>query len=142
MLGSIIYYAILGACAGFGLLVVLAVVARNADLPDDRISFTSHEDIAATVAKWAQGHGYRVVSDAGDKRLYQKGHNFWTAPMFLEHQQAGDQHTLRSYIQFNALVARGELALSAPGWVGKVPRSMAKQAHNALRQSLQLAPIA
>ena len=85
---------------------------------------------------WAKSNGYRLVRSDDGFRSYQKGYNFLTAPMFLDVIRSGDEYTLKSYVQINGLVVKGDIALTASGFLVKLPRAMAKKTHNLLRAEL------
>ncbi|HTD28046.1 MAG TPA: hypothetical protein VK660_01520 [Xanthomonadaceae bacterium] len=133
---TILIGALIGGLLGLALLNVMALIARSAGNACDTLTFSSNEDIVGKVDAWAKSSGYRVISSAGGSRRYQKGYNFLTAPMFLDVVQNGMQYTLKSYVQINGLIVKGDMALSASGFMVKLPRAMAKKAHNQLRAEL------
>ncbi len=127
---------LIGALLGLGLLNVLALIARNAGNACDSLVFSSSDDVIAKIDAWATANGYRLVPAENGIRRYQKGYNFLTAPMFLDVVRNGEQYTLKSYVQINGLLVKGALALTASGFLVKLPRAMAKKAHNLLRAEL------
>jgi hypothetical protein len=133
---SMITGAIIGAVGGLALINGMALIAKNGNKHYDETSFTSSDDVLAKVDSWAQSTGYRLVSDENVTRRYQKGRNLLTSPMFLDVARAGDQYVLKSYVQINGLIIRGDMPLTAGGFVAKVPRASAKSAHNQLLTSL------
>lgn len=127
----------IGGLAGLGAINVMAVIARNANNPWDVVKMPARDDIAATVEAWASGHGYRLVHTEGQTRVYQKGVNILTSPMFLESTADGTEHVFKAYTQIDGFLVKGKLALTAPGVMARLPRSMAKKAVNDLLTTLQ-----
>ena len=127
---------LVGALLGLGLLNVMALIARNGGNPCDAVSFSSTDDVIGKIDAWAKSNGYRLVPADNGTRRYQKGYNFLTAPMFLDVIRNGDQYTLKSYVQINGFVVKGDIALTASGFLVKLPRAMAKKTHNVLRAEL------
>jgi len=127
---------LVGALLGLGLLNVMALIARNRGNPCDTLSFSSTDDVIGKIDAWAKSNGYRLVPADNGIRRYQKGYNFLTAPMFLDVIRNGDQYTLKSYVQINGFVVKGDIALTASGFLVKLPRAMAKKTHNVLRAEL------
>ena len=133
---SMLIGAFIGGLLGLGLLNIMALMAKNAGKPCDSLMFSSPGDVMGTIDAWAKANGYRLVPGTGVTRRYQKGYNFLTAPMFLDVVQNGEQYTLKSYVQINGFLVRGDIALSASGFLVKLPRAMAKKTHNLLRAQL------
>ncbi|MCD9098647.1 hypothetical protein LU699_11655 [Luteimonas fraxinea] len=129
---SIMVWAIVGGLVGFGALVFTANRAKSANNPWDERTFNAEGDVLARIDAWASANGYKLRSDDGRRRVYQKGVNFLTAPMRFEVDRDGDRYTTRSYVHVDALVMQGNLALTHPGVVAKVPRSNARKAQNLL----------
>ena len=134
--------ALIGGLFGLGLLNIMALIAKNGGNPCDTLVFSAPGDVMGKIDSWAKSSGYRVVPGPGGLRRYQKGHNFLTAPMFLDVIHNGEQYTLKSYIQINGLVLKGDMALSGGGFMAKMPRAMAIKAHNVLRTDLGQPPLA
>jgi hypothetical protein len=128
--------AIIGGLIGLGAINVMALIAKNSGKPNDEVRFSSSEDVFAKVDVWAQANGYRLVRSEGDTRLYQKGQNFLTSPMFLDIRRQGQDYSFKSYVQVNGLIIKGDMALTADGFIAKLPRATAKKAHNELFLSL------
>ncbi|WP_242109195.1 hypothetical protein [Luteimonas aquatica] len=135
-MGSIITFGIIGGLLGLAMLNVMALIARNGDKHRDVNTLVSAEDLFPRIDAWAGDSGYRLVQDQGDRRKYQKGRNFLTAPMFLEVAREGDRYRFDSYVEINGLICRGEIALSSGGLLVKLPRAMAKKVQNQLFSSL------
>jgi hypothetical protein len=133
---GVVIGGMLGALLGLGLLNVLALIARNGGNACDSLTFRSSEDVIGTIDAWAKSNGYRLVRSDEGNRSYQKGYNFLTAPMFLDVVHDGDQYTLKSYVQINGFIVKGDIALTASGFLVKLPRAMAKKTHNLLRAEL------
>ncbi len=140
-MGSIIMMGLFGGLVGFGMLAVMALVAKNGKHPFDYVEFDSTQDVHALAEAWAARNGYALKRQDGEHRVYQKGTGFLTAPMFLEVDRKGGRYSLKSYVRVNGFVVHGDVGLSGDGFLVKVPRSMAKKAQNELYQSLQLAPL-
>lgn len=128
--------ALVGGVVGFGAINVMALMIRNSGNPHDLVTFSSDVDVFATADAWAGANGYRLIRNDAQHRVYQKGHNFLTAPMFLEVTQNGRDYAFKSYVQLNGLLVKGEMALSGDSFFAKLPRSMAKKAQNQLFSSL------
>src|SRR5450432_468852 len=133
---GILFGGLIGALLGLGLLNVMALIASNSGNPCDTLGFSLPGDVLGKIDAWAKGNGYRLVPGDGVTRRYQKGYNVLTAPMFLDVVQNGEQYTLKSYVQINGFVVKGDMALTASGFLVKLPRAMAKKAHNLLRTEL------
>lgn len=129
---------IVGAVGGLAAINVLALMARNSGKPHDVTTFTSDHDVIAKVDAWAADQGYRLASESGNTRLYRKGSNILTSPVFLEVTRNGNSYVFKSYTQINGFIIKGDMALSGDSFIGKVPRSMAKKAQNQLFAGLNL----
>lgn len=129
---------IVGAGIGLAAINVMALIAKNSGHPHDLTTLSSDEDVFAKVQAWAQANGYYLANDVDQTRLYRKGKNFLTAPMFLEVSRDGRQYTFKSYTQINGFILKGDMALTGNSFVAKLPRSMAKKAQNTLFASLGL----
>jgi len=127
-----------GGLGGLAVINILALMAKNSGNPHDITSFTSEENVIAKVDEWAAGHGYKQVGSNGNTRIYRKGNNILTSPMFLEVTQDGHKYVFKSYTQINGFIVRGDMALTGSSFIAKVPRSMAKQAQNNLFASLKV----
>jgi hypothetical protein len=128
--------AIVGGCIGLGAVNIMALIAKNSGKPHDLMTFSSDEDVFAKVDAWAGPNGYRLARSEGQSRVYRKGKNFLTAPMFMEVDRNGSLYTFKSYVQINGLIIKGDMALTGSGVVAKVPRNMALKAQNQLLASL------
>lgn len=140
-LSGVIIGGIVGGTIGLGMVNVMAMIAKGKNMPCDHIRFPSSSDAADTIAAWAGRHGYRLARTEGQTRVYKKGVNFLTAPVFLESTDNGSEHSLKAYTQIDGLILKGDLALTADGPIAKLPRSMAKKAVNELLASLQQPPL-
>lgn len=134
--------SVFGALAGLAAINIMASMVKGKNNPWDVVTFPAADDVAGTIATWAERHGYRLVRTEGQTRVYKKGINFLTAPMFLESTQGDAQHTLKAYTQVDGLLVKGNLALTADGPMAKLPRSMAKKAVNDLLATLRQPPLA
>ncbi|MDR6991794.1 hypothetical protein [Luteimonas sp. 3794] len=139
---SFLVWGFAGALVGFGALVLMAHLSKNANNPWDERTFTSDGDALGRIDAWASTNGYKLRSDDGRRRVYQKGVNFLTAPMRFEVDRDGDRYTTRSYVHVDALVLKGDLALTHPGVMAKVPRANALKAQNLLFADLGQPPLA
>jgi hypothetical protein len=128
--------AIIGAAIGLGAINVMALIAKNSGKPHDLVTFSSDEDVFAKVDAWAGPNGYRLVRSEGQVRVYRKGKNFLTAPMFMEVDRDGSLYTFKSYVQINGLIIKGDMALTGGSFLAKVPRNMARKVQNQLFASL------
>lgn len=141
MVTSMLIFGAFGALAGFGMINVMALVARSKNRPNDTVAFASDRPVGDIVATWAQQEGYRLVRTEAATRVYKRGRNLLTAPAFLEHTADGERHTLKAYVQINGLLAKGDIALSGGGFLVKLPRMMAHSAVNRLLTTLGRAPL-
>lgn len=135
---SLITGMIVGALGGLALVNILALMARNSGRPHDLTTFSSDENVLAKVDAWASQQGYRLVRDIDGTRVYRKGNNILTSPMYLEVTRDGNRYTLKSYTQINGFILRGDMALTGDTFIAKLPRSMAKKAQNLLFASLNV----
>lgn len=133
---SIFVAAIIGGLIGFGGINLMAYMAKSADNPYDQRDFTTSDDVLGKVATWAAASGYTLKSDDGTRRVYAKGMNVLTAPMCLEVHRNGDRYTTRSYVHVNGLILKGDMALTHPGVLAKLPRVNARKAQNLLLTDL------
>ncbi|MGE8232255.1 MAG: hypothetical protein ACN6OR_02645 [Stenotrophomonas sp.] len=135
---SLITGMIVGALGGLALVNILALMARNSGRPHDLTTFSSDENVLAKVDAWASQQGYRLVRDIDGTRVYRKGNNILTSPMYLEVTRDGNRYTVKSYTQINGFILRGDMALTGDTFIAKLPRSMAKKAQNLLFASLNV----
>lgn len=129
---------IVGGLGGLALVNILALMAKNSGRPHDLTTFSSDENVLAKVDGWASQHGYRLVRDIDGNRVYRKGNNILTSPMYLELSQDGNKYSIKSYTQINGFILRGDMALTGDTFIAKLPRSMAKKAQNTLFASLNV----
>ena len=129
---------IVGALGGLALVNILALMAKNSGKPHDLTTFSSDENVQAKVDAWASQQGYRLVRDIDGNRVYRKGNNILTSPMYLELSQDGTKYSIKSYTQINGFILRGDMALTGDTFIAKLPRSMAKKAQNILFASLNV----
>ena len=129
---------IVGGLGGLALVNILALMAKNSGRPHDLTTFSSDENVLAKVDAWASEHGYRLVRDVDGSRVYRKGNNILTSPMYLEVSQDGNKYSVKSYTQINGFILRGDMALTGDTFIAKLPRSMAKKAQNILFASLNV----
>lgn len=127
---------IVGAGAGLAVINLMALIARNSGNPHDLTRVCSAEDVFAKVDAWAQLHGYHLALEGDQTRLYRKGRNFLTSPVFLQVDRDGQHYRFKSYTQINGLILKGDMALSGAHILAKLPRAMARKAQNALFTSL------
>jgi hypothetical protein len=129
---------VVGALGGLALVNILALMAKNSGRPHDLTTFSSDEYVLAKVDAWASQQGYRLVRDIDGNRVYRKGNNILTSPMYLEVSQDGNKYSVKSYTQINGFILRGDMALTGDTFIAKLPRSMAKKAQNILFASLNV----
>ncbi|MBB3345272.1 hypothetical protein [Luteimonas sp. RC10] len=133
---------IAGGLMGFGLINFMAHKAKSANHPWDVREFTADGDVLGRVDAWAAANGYKLRSDDGRRRVYQKGINILTAPVRLDVERDGNRYTTRSYVHVDGLLLKGDLALSYPGVMAKLPRANALKAQNQLLAELGQPPLA
>lgn len=141
MLTSMLIFGAFGALAGLGMINVMALVARSKNRPNDTVAFASDCPVGDIVANWAQQEGYRLVRTEAATRVYKRGRNLLTAPAFVEHTADGERHTLKTYLQIDGLLLKGDIALSGGGILVKLPRAMAHGAVNRLLATLGQAAL-
>ncbi len=103
------------------------------------LSFTIKTDVWSTVDDWAVKHGYKIRSQSGTERLYQKGIGFWVAPMMLEIKVQDEQVQLEAWIRINLFmrlmsffILPSEITIESGGVRAALPRRMARKAVNEL----------
>jgi hypothetical protein len=114
----------------------VALIAKNENNPCDIVQFTSQGSVWPRVDNWAQRHGYALKKSEGNSRHYQKGRNILLSPMMLDVIQQDAQVSIKAYIQINGYFMKSNLALSAPGFLAKLPRAIGKKAVNELLREL------
>ncbi|HEX7991572.1 MAG TPA: hypothetical protein VF513_15600, partial [Stenotrophomonas sp.] len=103
---------VVGGLGGLAAINILALIAKNSGTPHDLTTFSSDEDVLAKVDAWANEHGYRLVRDIDGTRVYRKGNNILTSPMYMEVTKDGNKYTVKSYTQINGFILRGDMALT------------------------------
>ena len=129
---------IVGGLGGLAAVNILALMAKNSGRPHDLTTFSSDENVLAKVDAWASEHGYRLVRDIDGTRVYRKGNNILTSPMYMEVTRDGNKYSVKSYTQINGFILRGDMALTGDTFIAKLPRSMAKKAQNTLFATLNV----
>lgn len=129
---------IVGGLGGLAAINILALMAKNSGRPHDLTTFSSDENVLAKVDAWAAEHGYGLVRDIDGTRVYRKGNNILTSPMYMEVTQDGNKYSVKSYTQINGFILRGDMALTGDTFIAKLPRSMAKKAQNNLFATLNV----
>lgn len=110
--------------------------------------FSSAVDVWPIVEGWMGAADFRLVSQTGATRRYQRGYGFLTAPMVLEITQTGSQVHLESWISVG-FIARlsalflvpAEMGIESGGFRLVVPRNIARKAVNDLLPRLGQPPI-
>ncbi|KLI99459.1 hypothetical protein [Luteimonas sp. FCS-9] len=128
----ILFFALVGAVIGFAGINLMAYLARGKNNPFDRREFPGGADALARIDAWAAANGYRRQADQDGRRVYRKGLNLLTSPMYLEVEPHGDRIATRSFVRVDGLILKGDLALAADGPLAKVPRVNAQKAHDRL----------
>ncbi len=112
------------------------------------ISFQSGQSIWPTVEKWAAENGYKLVSQDGSGRTFQKGVGFLVAPMMLSLAQSGDTVAGEAWIRAGLFVRimalfllPAEMGIESGGFKGVLPRKIARTAVNKLLTALGQQPI-
>ena len=105
-------------------------------------------DIRPVVDFWAQENGFRLVDGGPPKRLFQRGHGFWTAPVKLEALQEGSKVHLEAWVHVSFMVRLmalfmlpKQMGVESGGFRGVLPRKIGRQAVNKLLQQLGQQPI-
>ena len=140
-LTSMVVLGAFGGVCGLGLVNVMALVARGMKRPCDTIAFTREGDVRGLLATWAKAHRFRHVRSEGTKQVYKRGRNLLTSPAFVEYDADGDRHTLKTYVQIDGLLVKGDIALSGGGFLVRLPRSMVRADVNRLLASLEQPPL-
>lgn len=96
-----------------------------------------------TVNAWAGENSFRLVESEGAKRVFQKGHGFWTAPVRVEIEQQGPKVHIEIWIHVNVLVRISSLfmlpkqmGVESGGFRGVLPRKIGRESANKLLQKL------
>jgi hypothetical protein len=101
------------------------------------------------IDEWAGSHGYRVVDQGPDRRLYRRGSGFWAGSRKLEIRKQGDVLHLEVWVAAN-LFTRGmslfilpaEITIESGGAKAILPRKMGRNEVNPLLQAFGQQPIA
>ena len=128
----ILFFALIGALFGLAAINLMAYLARNRNNPFDRREFSGGAEALAKIDAWAAANGYTRQPDVEGRRVYRKGINVLTSPMFLEVETLGERIATRSFVRIDGLILKGDLALAADGPMAKLPRANAQKAHEAL----------
>lgn len=112
--------------------------------PRTRLEFTATDDPLPAIERWAGENGFRAQPAIGAGKLYQKGIGFLVAPMMLSVERQGSQVVLETWVRCNLFVRAtsffilpAEMSVESGGFIGVVPRNMARNAINKLLSSLQ-----
>lgn len=113
-----------------------------------KISFQPNGDIWPHVEQWAGANNFNLKSSSGSERLYQKGHGFLVAPMMLFIRQTDGSVAMEAWVRCNMFsrvmsffILPPEMGIQSGGFTGVLPRSIARNAVNALLQQLGQPPI-
>ena len=106
-------------------------------------------DIGPMADAWAQAHHYGFRGGSPDgTRQYQRGNGFLTGAMPLTVRQDGPSVHLEAWIHANLLARIGalflipaDMGIESGGFKGALPRSMARNAVNALLGQFGQPPI-
>ena len=139
-MGMLILLICLGLGVGIWLIRRGASKAGASGYDRDRVAAADTPQTHATIARWAQAHGYTQV--AGEDRVvrYQKGDGRKGQPTFLEARPGEAGLSIESWVTSQTFSRKpgSEMALGAPGIVLALPRKLAKRDHNVLRGELGL----
>lgn len=110
--------------------------------------FEHSGEIRPIVDAWAEENNFRLIEGTGPKRLFQRGHGFWTAPVKFEVSQEGSKVHLETWVHVNLLVRLMALfmlpkrmGVESGGFRGVLPRKIGRQAVNKLLQKLAQPPV-
>ena len=100
------------------------------------------------VDAWVGENNFRLMG-GGPKRLFQRGHGFWTAPIRFEIEQQGSKVHMETWVHVNFLarlsslfVLPKQMGLESGGFRGVLPRKIGRETINKLLQKLGQPPIA
>lgn len=105
--------------------------------------FSVPKDIWPMVERWAESEGFRLVSEEGPKRSYQKGHGLLILPTKLEITQSDGSVHLEAWIHaafinrlFSLFLLPEELTIESGGMRTVIPRTISRDAVNRLMVQL------
>ncbi len=97
---------------------------------------------------WAQQTGYRLIAQDQYSRLYQRGYGILTAPQRLQATFTGNGYRLEAYMWvplftrvFTFMLMPEEMGIESGGFVGALPRKIARKHVNMLLAYLGQPPI-
>ncbi len=112
--------------------------------PRTRLEFGVADDPLPAIERWAAENGFKAKPATGPGRLYQKGIGFLVAPMMLRVEHQGGRLVLEAWVRSNLFVRAmsffilpAEMHVESGGFVGVVPRNIARNAVNKLLPQLQ-----
>lgn len=130
--------------AAIGLVVGLAAMfmANAGESSRDRVVFRPRADVYGTARAWAEHHGYKIQpAPSGEGIVARRGTGFATAPKFVSVENRGDEFKIEGWIAMPGLGKKREIAFSAPGMTGKLPRQRGLEELNSLLGALGQPPL-
>lgn len=111
--------------------------------------FPVHGDPWPVIGAWAQRHKFNPREpQTGNRKVFQKGSGFWTAPMRAQFEVVGNQVHVEAWLQIpwiTRLMALfllpAEMNIQSGGFRAVLPRSIARKAVNELLAQVGGAPI-
>lgn len=137
MSNGVIYGGLIGAVIG---LVVLLMTTMGKSSRDTAVVQGPTDQVLATVRGWAAANGYHE-SNEGGTLVFKHGTGVLTAVTMMTLTQVPYGHQLQAWIVMNALVAKRDLALSDPSFVGGIPRKSQRDKFNQLLAALGHPPV-
>jgi hypothetical protein len=112
-------------------------------------SYPIHGDPWPVIGAWAQKHKFMPRDpQTGNRKLFQKGSGFWTAPMRAQFEVAGDRVHVQAWLQipmitrlFALFLLPAEMNIQPGGFRAVLPRSIARKAVNELLAQVGAPPI-
>jgi len=112
-------------------------------------SFPIQGDPWPVIAAWAQKHKFLPREpQTGNRKMFQKGSGFWTAPMRAQFELGADRVHVQAWLQipmisrlFALFLLPAEMNIQSGGLRAVLPRSIARKAVNELLVQVGATPI-
>lgn len=132
--------AVIGLVVGVAAQVIMVAMAKRRRARDI-VPIMPADGLVEHIDQWAAAHGYRRSQAPSGAILWRRGSGFFAAPRCIELVQDAAGQSLQAYIILNAIVMRGELALSESTFMAKPIRKSALKEFNDLLASLRLPQV-
>lgn len=137
----VIVAGLIGGVVGFLVQAIMVAMAKKRR-PCDVVPVAPGDGLVEHIDQWAASHGYTKSQAPSGAPQWRRGAGLLTAPRVIELVQDANGLSLQAYVILNALVVKGELALSEPTTMAKPIRKNALKEFNDLLGTLRMPPIA